>query len=86
MRAVRTVRPGGAAAVLPGPAAATVAATAKDAAKMAYAPSATATNPLSERKLADRFGIPRSRARRIRAEIARQADGHHPPPQAEVAA
>jgi hypothetical protein len=47
-----------------------VAATSAEAARVAYAASAAAASPLSERALADRFGIPRTQAKKIRAELA----------------
>jgi hypothetical protein len=55
-----------------------VAGTAYDAAKVAYIASARGGNPLSERGLASRFGIPRGDARKILAEVATTANGHHP--------
>ena len=54
----------------------TPAGTAEDAAKVAYAASVAGGNPLSERALADRFGISRSRARRLRSGVAAGANGH----------
>jgi hypothetical protein len=49
--------------------AAKVAASSAEAARLAYAASAEAASPLSERALADRFGIPRTQAKKIRAEL-----------------
>ena len=54
--------------------AARVAATSAEAARLAYAASAEAASPLSERALADRFGIPRTQAKKIRAEL--NGSGH----------
>jgi hypothetical protein len=52
-----------------------LAGTADEAAALAYRASVAGGNPLSERQLADRFGIPRSRSKRIRAEVAQQSNG-----------
>ncbi len=52
------------------------AATAEEAAALAYRASVAGGNPLSERQLADRFGIPRPRAKRLRAEVAAESNGH----------
>jgi len=51
-----------------------------EAAIMAYQASVAGGNPLSERALSDRYGIPRSRARKLRAEVAVQANGSGPEP------
>ncbi len=53
-----------------------VAGTVYEAAKVAYIASVKGGNPLSERGLADRFGIPRTDARKIRAEVVTTANGH----------
>jgi hypothetical protein len=53
--------------------------TSDEAAVVAFRASVAGGNPLSERQLADRFGIPRTRAKRIRAEVAQQANGAHAP-------
>lgn len=47
-----------------------------DAAKVAYAASVRGGNPLSERQLADRFGITRPAAKKVRAEVVRESNGH----------
>jgi lysylphosphatidylglycerol synthetase-like protein (DUF2156 family) len=47
-----------------------------EAAKAAYIASVRGTNPLSERALADRFGISRTDARKLRAEVAAAGNGH----------
>ena len=55
-----------------------VAGTAYEAARVAYVASVRGGNPLSERGLASRFGIPRGDARKILAEVVTTANGHHP--------
>lgn len=50
--------------------------TSAEAAEMAYAASVAGGNPLAERALADRFGISRTQARKIRAGAAAAANGH----------
>lgn len=55
-----------------------VATTVHEAARAAYIASVRGTNPLSERALADRFGITRPQARKIRTEVAAASNGHHP--------
>lgn len=57
----------------------TPAGSADEAATLAYRASVAGGNPLSERALADRFGVTRTRARKIRAELAAQSNGHLPP-------
>jgi hypothetical protein len=52
--------------------------TAYDAARAAYVASVRGANPISERGLSDRFGIPRSQARKLRAEVAAASNGHSP--------
>jgi hypothetical protein len=52
--------------------------TADEAAVLAYRASVAGGNPLAERALADRFGITRTRARLIRAEVAAESNGHAP--------
>jgi non-ribosomal peptide synthetase component F len=52
--------------------------TAYEAARAAYIASVRGANPISERGLADRFGIPRSQARKLRAEVAAAGNGHSP--------
>jgi hypothetical protein len=47
-----------------------------EAAKAAYIASVCGTNPLSERALANRFGISRGDARKLRAEVAAAGNGH----------
>ena len=54
-----------------------VAGSAFDAARVAYAASVRGGNPFSERGLADRFGIPRSAARQVRAGVAAASNGNH---------
>jgi hypothetical protein len=49
---------------------AAVPASTQEAARMAWEASVTGGNPLSERALADRFGLPRGQARKIRAATA----------------
>jgi uncharacterized protein DUF2637 len=66
------------AAVVPEVVAPEVAGTAYEAAKVAYSASVRGGNPLSERGLASRFGIPRGDARKILAEVVTTANGHHP--------
>jgi hypothetical protein len=56
----------------------TPAGTADEAAVLAYRASVAGGNPLSERALADRFGITRPRARKLRAELAAGSNGHAP--------
>jgi|SRR5579875_813545 len=55
-----------------------VATTVLDAARTAYAASIRGGNPFSERALADRFGLARSAARKLRAEVAAASNGHAP--------
>jgi hypothetical protein len=50
---------------------------AEEAAISAYAASVAGGNPFSERALADRFGIPRSAARRIRTGLALAGSNGH---------
>ena len=54
----------------------TLAGTADEAAVLTYRASVAGGNPLSERALAGRFGITRSRARKLRAEVAAESGGH----------
>jgi hypothetical protein len=54
----------------------TLAGSADEAAVLAYRASVAGGNPLSERALADRFGITRPRARKLRAEVAAASNGH----------
>jgi hypothetical protein len=49
---------------------------AEEAAIVAYRASVAGGNPISERALADRFGITRPMARKLRAEVAAKANGH----------
>jgi hypothetical protein len=58
---------------------AVVPADAESAARMALAASMAASNPLSVRQLADRFGISRSRAVKVRQQVDAEANGHLPP-------
>jgi Protein of unknown function (DUF2637) len=53
-----------------------VAGTSYEAAKAAYVASVRGGNPITERGLADRFGISRGDARKIRAEVVTTANGH----------
>jgi len=53
-----------------------VATTVHEAARVAYVASVRGGNALSERALADRFGLARSQARKLRAEVAAAANGH----------
>jgi hypothetical protein len=53
-----------------------VATTVHEAAKVAYIASVRGGNPVSERALADRFGITRPAARKLRAVVAAAANGH----------
>lgn len=56
---------------IPVPAGTTVAVTVHDAASAAYAASAECGKPISERRLASQFGLPRSQVRKLRAEVVR---------------
>ena len=47
-----------------------------DAAKVDYAARVRGGNPLSERQLADRFGITRPAAKKVRAGVTRESKGH----------
>jgi hypothetical protein len=58
------------------PALTTLASSADEAAVLAYRASVAGGNPLSERALAGRFGITRPRARKVRAEVAAESNGH----------
>jgi hypothetical protein len=71
--------PAGAPEAVPEPVAAEVATTVREAAKAAYIASVRGGNPLAERALADRFGIGRTEARKIRAEVVTAANGHEHP-------
>lgn len=53
-----------------------VASTVLEAAKAAFAASVRGGNPFAERALADRFGITRTEARKIRVEVLTAANGH----------
>jgi hypothetical protein len=46
-----------------------------DAVKMAYRASLATGAPLSQRAMADRFGIPRRRAARLAAEVTAEHNG-----------
>jgi Protein of unknown function (DUF2637) len=52
-----------------------IATSVQEAAKMAYIASVRGGNPLSERAIADRFGVARSQARKLRAEVAAASNG-----------
>jgi Protein of unknown function (DUF2637) len=58
------------------PALTNLAGIADEAAVLAYRASVAGGNPLSERALADRFGITRPRARKLRTEVAAESNGH----------
>jgi hypothetical protein len=58
------------AGTVPAPVLPEVAATVLEAAKVAYAASVRGGNPLAERALADRFGITRGQARKVRRALA----------------
>jgi hypothetical protein len=65
--------------VSPGlPALAHVAADAEDAARLALAASIAAGNPLSQRQLMTRFGLSRTRERKVREAVSTGANGHNP--------
>jgi len=58
------------------PGQATVAGSAEEAARMALSASVAARSPLSQRALADRFGIPRSAAAKLHREVLAESNGH----------
>lgn len=62
----------------PEPIAPDVPVTVWDAAKAAYAASIRGGNPISERGLSSRFGLPRSQVKKLRAELAAASNGHSP--------
>jgi hypothetical protein len=59
-----------------GPALAPVAADAEHAARLALAASVAAGNPLSQRQLMTRFGLTRTRERKVRESVAAESNGH----------
>jgi Protein of unknown function (DUF2637) len=63
----------GTTSVQPAPA---VAADADHAARLALAASIAAGNPLSQRQLMTRFGLTRTRERKVRADVAAASNGH----------
>lgn len=59
------------------PAAAQIApADAADAAKLALAASVAAGNPISQRKLMERFALPRAAERKVRQAVLAASNGH----------
>ncbi len=51
---------------------------AESAARLALEASVAAHSPLSQRQLADRFGIPRSAAAKVHREVLARSNGHSP--------
>jgi peptidoglycan/LPS O-acetylase OafA/YrhL len=77
MGQVRRARPD-APASAPATVIAAVATNAESAARGALAASITAGNPISQRQLASRFGISRTRAAALAREVAAEANGRSP--------
>ncbi len=51
------------------------------AAQLALAASVAAGNPISQRKLMERFGLSRAQATKVRQAVLAESNGHHPPDQ-----
>lgn len=62
----------------PEPVRETVPADVEQAARVAYRATVAAGNPLSERQVADRFGMTRPQAKKIMASVAAGSNGHGP--------